>query len=605
MKKILLLLVLCLSALLLTACGDNENNNPDDNNGDGLDTSEENTVHLVVMAGQSGARGKALVNDLNGDWKIEDVDIMADGCPMGDLDDIPTSPDEELIPDVLEPGYGDFPSEFGPELGIGQTLASRYQKGDLDYKSVIVKYTGSGSTFISDWYSKSAVNDQEVYDQLDDSQIRELEDGSFTGPLTHNLYQLIDNTKAYLEELGYNVVIDGATFIHGEQDAKYDENMAIYEKCLKYFIQDLREYVGDSDLPFVIPEALTNSAKYSNQLRDIQNRIANQLQNVSLIKTYDLYTNIFEPWHFGAESNNILGNRIAAEIVSYNDNRVITSVDQEVINVPKGVEVALPEYVKATFDNEYSGYVKVVNYTQKYNPNTLGEQTVKFNVKTVNGLEEKTFKVNVSDKVASIDGILNEYSNVKENVLPNNLGKVYVIKGETGLYIAAQINDSQVWTDGGDGEYWHKGDLHQREKNDDFRVYLTTSDAANRKAICVSSANLLRVYDKVSLTATDSELLKNNLVYNKKITQFKNHVTTSGLVNDSSATSSGLTFELYISYADLQVTNPDDIKLCFSYYDASEVSGNRTFTTSYFVKDEVEGYEENDSAYFMISELIS
>ena len=105
----------------------------------------------------------------------------------------------------------------------------------------------------------------------------------------------------------------------------------------------------------VITEALTNSAAYSNTLREIQADVASSMNNVSLVGTGDLTTNTFEPWHFGAESNNILGNRIAAEIASYNETRVVKSIDEEIINVPLGVKVELPDYVKASFTNYYSG----------------------------------------------------------------------------------------------------------------------------------------------------------------------------------------------------------------------------------------------------------
>lgn len=608
MKKIVLVLLLVISLFTISSCtdGDDTEHVPPT-----VDTSEENTVHLVILAGQSGARGKALVRDLEDKSENTDVDVVVDGCKMDNLkDSIPTAPFEEEFPNMLsaeypeplKPGYGDYVSEFGPELGIGETLASRYPKGDMEYKSIIVKYTVCGSTFISDWYSQSAVEDQEVYEQLNDSQSREMENGSITGPLTHNLYQLIDHTKGYLEELGYNVVIDGAAFSHGEQDTKFDENMAIYEKTLEYFIKDLRTYVGDSDLPFVVTEAATNSGDYSNELRAIQKRVADKMENVSLIKTTDLYTNTFEPWHHGAESNLVLGNRIAAEIISFNDNRSITSIDEEIINVPKGASVSLPQYVKATFSNGYNGYVKVNQYISSYDVNKLGQQEVKFNVNTVNGLVEKTLKVNVSDKVAYIDGVLNEYSDVKANQLPNDLGQVYVIKGEQGLYIAANIIDNSVWTN---GEKWHEGDLGQSGLNDDFRVYLTTSTAENRKTLCLSAANLLRVYNTgISLDSDDKTLIENNLVYTKGVSDYLYHVTTTGLVNREGVNVNGFVLELYISYKDLGVTNPDDIKLCFNYNNVSVSNSTYSNVDNYLAAVINSKAEEDINSYISILDLI-
>ena len=597
MKRLIAFFMVCLMLLPLAACNNNKKTDPPAN--DTVD--EENRVHLIVLAGQSGARGKALVSDLSQEDKEEniDVDILADGLPMGDLVNIPGIDESKNI-EVLEPGYGDFPSEFGPELGMGQTLASAYPKFDADYKTVIVKYTASGSTFTDHWYSSSAINDNEIASSLNFDQVSETSKGEQTGPLTSNLYSLVEKAIADLTDLGYEVVIDGMAFVHGEQDAKFDENMAIYEKALTHFINDFRAYFDDADMPVVVTEALTNSAKYSNTLREIQANVAKNMANVSLIKTSDLYTNTFEPWHFGAESNMILGNRIAAEIISYNDTRIVEKVETPAIYVPLGVKVELPQYIKASFTNYYSGYVKVEEYSE-YDCNKAGLQTIKAKVNTAEGLKEVPFLVNVVENHIYVDGNLTEYANVNKLELPNSLGEVYVVASKSGLYIAAKINDSEIWTD---GENWKKGDMGQKENNDDFIIYLTEGDVANRTTICLSAANLLRVYaNGLSLDSDDIKLEYGNLVYNKKISSCKFHVTTSGLMNGEE--SEGLTLELYISYSDLGLKNPEDLKLCFNYNNVSSVDGVKSDADNYLVAgDLTEKAEENIDSYFSISELV-
>ena len=596
MKKLIAILLVCLILLPLVSCQPKTPTQPSEN--------EENKVHLIVLAGQSGARGKALVNDLSDEDSEDnvDVDILADGLPMDALSNIPNI-DDSLYIDVLKPGYGDFPSEFGPEIGMGQTMASAYPKFDADYKSVIVKYTASGSTFTDHWYSSSSLDDEEIASYLNLGQVRDTNKGQQTGPLTNNLYCLVEKAITELTELGYEVVIDGMSFVHGEQDAKFDENMAIYERALTYFINDFRAYFGNNDMPVVVTEALTNSAKYSNTLREIQGNVAKNMKNVSLIKTRDLYTNTFEPWHFGAESNNILGNRIAAEIISYNDTRVVESILEETINVPYGVKVELPQYVKASFTNYYTGYVKVEEYSD-YEINKLGEQDVKFTVKTTQGVKEFTLKVNVSDKVAFVDGNLNEYSDAKKNLLPNSLGEFFVIKGESGLYIAADIKDGEIWTD---GENWKRGDMGQKE-NDNFIIYLTGSDVTNRTTICLSAANLLRVYGNgISLNDNDITLELGNKVYNKKLSDYEYHVTTKGLANCGE--SNGMTLEIYISYKDLGITNPDDIKICFNYRNIVENVGapqnTKIVIDNYFISGNLFDIPEaNLDSYFSINDLI-
>ena len=588
MKKIIMVLLAFLLAFELAGCDKKP--------------KEDDKVHLIVLAGQSGARGKALVKDLDEEQRETnaDVDIIVDGLTMGELSNIPDEPSDMAFVDSLNSGLGDFPSEFGPELGIGQTLASRYPKVDQDYKSVIVKYTASGSTFKDHWYSKSALEDQEVASVINDSQVKTTKNDELTGPLTNNLYQLIDMAIDQITEQGYEVVIDGAAFVHGEQDAKFDDNMEIYEKCLRYFIDDLREYVGNKSMPVIITEALTNSAKYSNNLRQIQANVSNEMENVTLIKTWDLFSNTFEPWHFGANSNMVLGNRIAAELISHNDTRKITSIDEEVINVPYGVEVELPKYIKASFSNYYSGYVKVEEIVDNYDPNKLGLQDVTVKVNSIDGLVKQTIKVNVKDDASYVDGVFNEYASKNAINLPNSLGSVYVVKGEEGLYITANINDTDIWTD---GEEWHKGDMGQKNQNDDFRIYLTTTNAKDRHTICLSSANLLRVYDKgISLNDTDIVLETNNLVYKNKINDYKYRVTTKGTVNDNNK-SNGAVYELYIPYEELSISNPDSLKLCFNYVNVS--GSSKEITSNYIVNgNATSNCEETDSYYISINDLI-
>ena len=594
MKKLLSLLLVCILLLTLASCKEKDD-------GPTVPTPDEpaaEKVHIFVLAGQSGARGKALVSDLSDEDRkpSDDVFILADGLPMGELGNIPPV-DDSLYIDVLEPGYGDFPSEFGPEIGMGQTLASVYPKLDADYKTVIVKYTASGSTITDHWYSGSAVDDPELADHINLDQSVSTDKGDETGPLTKNLYDLVNMAIAEVESFGYEAVVEGMAFVHGEQDAKFDGNMEIYEKALGYFISDFRAYFESPDMPVVITEALTNSAKHSNLLREIQASVAEKMNNVSLINTWDLYTNTFEPWHFGAESNNILGNRIAAELVSYNETREVLSIDEDVIELPLGAEVDLPGYVKASFTNGYSGYLKVLEYSS-YDLNSPGEQTVKFKAATASGIKEFDLRVKVSADVAYVDGVLNEYSGAKKNALPDGLGEVYVIKGEKGLYIAAKINDRDIWTD---GENWHRGDMGQKGNNDDFRIYVTDSVAADRITICLSAANLLRVYGKgISLSDGDVTLEFGNKVYKKQIDGYEYHVTTYGTVNG--AESSGMCLELYISYAELGV-NADDIKLCFNYNDVSSDSGVRSETDNYL--SATSGNEEDDGSYFAIDQLIN
>ena len=66
--------------------------------------------------------------------------------------------------------------------------------------------------------------------------------------------------------------------------------------------------------------------------------------------------------------------------------------------------------------------------------------------------------------------------------------------------------------------------------------------------------------------------------------------------------SSGFALELYISYDDLGLDDPDSIKLCFNFNNVSLVSGAKSAEDNYLTK--AGGTEENIESYFEISELI-
>ena len=562
---------------------------------------EDNKVHLIILTGQSGARGKAVNSDLLDEQKEinDEVDIMADGLTMPALSKIPETIPSRVKISELKPGYGDSGNEFGPELGMGETMRSRYLKdGDLR-KSVIVKYTACGSTFTDHWYSESLLEDEELSSKLNLAQVRTNEKTQKqTGPLTNNLYQLIDATIQQLSDEGFESVIDGAVFLHGEQDAKFDVNMEIYEKALEYFIQDLRSYVENETLPFVISEALTNSAKYSNRLREIQKTVADRVDNATFVSNEGLYTNTFEPWHFGAQSNMELGNRLATEVISHYDYRKVKTFEDKTITVPQGVKVSLPKYIKATFENDMEGMIKIA-YTSDYDETKLGEQTVSFKATTVYGDFNGTLKVIVNNE-PYIDGQLTEYANMKKHTV-DGIGDIYVAQGKEGLYIAAKVNDNDLWTD---GEAWSVGDMGQKGLNDDFRIFVaSTDDAENRVTVCLSAANLLRVYE-AGTTLEDKGLEKKNLVYQDSLEDYRYRVTTKGLTNvEEGGASNGFDLELYISYSDLGI-DPEDMFLCFDYNNITKTSGTKTATDHYFSKTNQANSELDIANYFSLTELI-
>ena len=606
MKKNVRSVLVTLSAVMLASCSakvSNDKVSASDTNSSMSEPVEDNKVHITVLAGQSGARGKALVSDLSDEQnKVNDqVDIIADGLMMPALDNIPFTIDANATIQPLRPGYGDTETEFGPELGIGETLASRYTKGNKSRKSLIVKYTACGSTFLSDWYSKSALADKDISGVFNRKQIRTDKNGDSQGPLTNNLFQLIDKAESLLKEEGYEYVIDGVIFSHGEQDAKFDVNMSIYQKTLKYFIKDVRSYVGNDSLPFVITEAITNAAKYSNRLREIQSLVAKEDDHIYFVSRDGLYTNTFEPWHARAESNFDMGNRAAAELVALNDNRKITSfLAQESYQVPLNGNVPLPKYLKANFSNGRTGTIKVT-YPEGYDCTRKGIQDVKVRAETNMGTFDAAIQVDVTD-MPYVDGILTDWPSSAKKTPIGTLGTVSFACDDDYLYIGADIKDKEIWTD---GEAWSTGDMGQGGSNDDLRIYVAGEDIDNVILIALSSDNILRVYEP-GITDPRTANANANYVFRKLLNNpFRYHVTTTGVTNVAGGGEgcTGMKMELAIAFDDLNV-DKDTCRLIVDYNNISS-DGTRKSSQDIFVakKDSATPYTDF-SAYYSLSELL-
>ena len=611
MKKISKNILLLTALFGLVGCG--PTSNPTTTDGDPTSTSdptslpsvepipEDNKVHIFILAGQSGARGKALASDLDRKETLEnkEVQILADGYQMPALSNIAETPNQRVTYKNMSATFGDVGSEFGPELGLAKALTARYPRNDDgDYRSAIIKYTACGSTFYDHWYSESALEDSSLSFNLE--QVRTNEKlGKQVGPLTNNYYQLIDQGISYWEDSGFEVVVDGVIFSHGEQDAKFDENMAVYEKTLEYFIQDTRAYIGNPELPFIITEALTNSAKYSNELRAIQARVAEKTGSM-LLDSSDLYQNTFEPWHLGARSNVILGERAGAELIALKDNREIIEYNvEEEINVQVNTKLGLPNYLTAIFDNEYEAYVPVT-WDESFNPTEVGTYNVKATASYNTHVYEQEVEVNVVNN-PHVNGYIDDVQYGKETKVGDKVTVKFATTDE-GLYVAAKATDDDIWTD---GEEWKQNDMGQMGKNDDLGIYITTGTAEDRFTVMLSSCDVLRVYKKgYDTTAIASNMPENNLHFKNQTPNFAHRTLTEGVVNGGEC--SEIRWEMFISYEDLGIENAADLKVFARYSDIS--SENGTGTDKVEVKTYFEGsnasHEKDIANYIAINDLI-
>lgn len=620
-KPVAILSFLTLSTLFISGCSGIF---PPDNSSEdsSIETSsviplEDNKVHIIVLAGQSGARGKGVKNELTSDQLEENqyVRLYQDGHEMAYIERL----DEEVSGDLnvfCGPGFGDSNSEIGPEIGIAETFSSRYH-GEEDFKAVIVKYTVCGSDFPNEWYSTSMINDVEISPKLnkDAKHLKTFNDKQ-TGPLTRDLYQLLSNCIKDLKDAGCEPVIDGLAWSHGEMDAQKTSYTAMYEKNLKYFINDFRTEFG-ADIPVVVSSILTNCAGYRNEVLKAQQNVASSVNNVTLIDTSDLFSNSFEPWHLSAQSNVILGNEMAAALLEKLDDRKIESLNLPskfggAYKVPHGYEVKLPQYLPFNYKDDFTGYSKVT-YTSTYDKNTVGDQEVSFVVKNVNGaLYEGKLPVKIVDN-PFVDGKVDETTLYHAlNQTCDDKVQLYYASDESGLYLAGKVTDTHIWSDS--VNYSRSGDFNQMNRNDDMRFFITGNTASERRTICLSAANLFRFY-KTGVKLYENINSNNNLFYKRTLEGDVNYrVTFNGKANDNSVTSEGWEFEIYVSYEDLGVTGLNQIKLCAYHSDIQNpddiaggtgsaartgAPGSETYIIKTAVSDDHP--EENINAYFSLS----
>lgn len=592
-----------LSLFLLASCDDP---NSESTSRDGSSTSivetipEDDKVHLVILAGASNARGKALNSDLSAADKAENelVQILNDGYRMENLGFVGDEPNNVRLQNVTS-SLGDGTTEFGPEVGMAQVMGKRYGLTEYDEpRSSIVKYSACGSTFYDHWMSETSVKDSSLHLNLNDVRTNPKLNEE-VGPLTNNYYQLIDKAIEEYNALGYDVKIDGVVFLHGEQDAKFSDNMEDYETVFTNFIHDTRNYVGDDDLPFVIVESLTNSARYGNELRVIQKRVATNTNSI-FVETADLHVNNFEPWHFDASSTIELGKRVASELIALTDNRVISEVTEENIEITIGGSSNLPQYLQVMFLDGEEEIVPVSSY-EEFDDSTSGIKTTKVNFDYNGHHFDFDIEINVKE-TPFVDGDLSEsaYASAKAFKLGEKVN-VKLVNSDKGLFVATDIDDDDISTD---GEDWHNNDLGQMNVNDDLEIYITDSDVDNRYSIMLSSANLLRVYDRgFDTTKITSTMPTNNLVIQGRTTNFSHQVKTQGEMNGGVA--NGMKMELFISYEDLGFTETSNLKVLFEYNDVSFDGTSKTNSSSYYGASSInDSYELDISNYINLTELL-
>lgn len=254
-------------------------------------TSEEKTIDMYLIAGQSNAAGySSKGRKLDGVFEnvsyAGEVDrYRTSGASAHSYLEYPFQP-------AVKEGFGRATGFVGPEYGIAEKLNDKYKGG---HKAIVFKSAAGGTSIrgsesggqngdFGNWCSRSQWGGGSV---------------SESAPVGVQYQRFVDNfTSVYtqLTEHGYTVKVQGMAWMQGEADLDAPQE---YGTLLQAFISDIRAdlvtVTGDSTLssmPFVIGEIATSFAVANNPqvppFIQVQRSVAEKMDNVFTVATDDL-----------------------------------------------------------------------------------------------------------------------------------------------------------------------------------------------------------------------------------------------------------------------------------------------------------------------------
>lgn len=190
-------------------------------------------IDIILLAGQSNADGRAPSSGLPPELRAPRPDILFYSHLHGEA----ANPDGSLGRlGPLITGRTQFPANaFGPEIGLGLTLAKAYAARP-QAKFAIVKYAKGGSSLMRDWRAGGDASD------LGDA------------PHYQTFKRVIRDASLALGTRYPNAAINfiGLVWVQGETDADTDPAAVAYADNLATFATDLRATLKTPQLRFVV-----------------------------------------------------------------------------------------------------------------------------------------------------------------------------------------------------------------------------------------------------------------------------------------------------------------------------------------------------------------
>ena len=293
-KKFLCALLCVMLVLSLCACA------PSDNGKDDNKPTSPKTLDIVLVGGQSNAVGFS-------PWDAYDKiysSVKYFGYGEG------TSALDSVFWQDVHNGLGVNGNCFGPEMGMAEVYSQAYKDSDRDIG--FVKYAWGGKTIYDHFLSPTSVA-QGIGNTGVAKQYSDEEDVANCALGFWNTLKTIRRAVAKAKQAGYEQVnILAMCWMQGENDATTPASVPVYDKLLANFIADIRFYLEDDDLPFVIGQIKTpDDVAGQAEVIEMQKKVVAADSRCTLVNTSDLSMKHDDGWHYDYQSMLTLGRRFA------------------------------------------------------------------------------------------------------------------------------------------------------------------------------------------------------------------------------------------------------------------------------------------------------
>ena len=261
----------------------------DDSGPDDTGPSEDATLQVYILAGQSNMDGYAYQTGLPPAMQVADPRVPLYWSGWGTF--------RSLAPS----SYGG-PVFVGPEVSFGRALA------DAGEPVVLVKHAVGGTDLANYWFPGSTP------------------DAADAGPGFSVLADTMEGAAAELDGQGQPWRWAGFIWMQGESDALDATMTAAYEVNLTRLIDAVRTITDEPELPSSIGLISRESYwTYADAVRSAQQAVADADPFVVTVETDDLPRNSLDLAHYDGPSNRVLGTRFALSVL-------------EGVDVPPGVD---------------------------------------------------------------------------------------------------------------------------------------------------------------------------------------------------------------------------------------------------------------------------